>query len=186
MLQELKRDRLRYADGGGWYANAGFWIGAIYRFGEWAYALPNPLLRMPAWALYRLARAAVRLVFNVDFWAGPRGARIGPGLCLTHPSNVMIAQGVEIGEDCLIFHEVTIGRGPTPGFPKIGNGVDIYVGARILGGVTIGEKSMIGPNCVVMTDVPPRSVIMPAANLRIPRKLSPIASGADREAERSE
>lgn len=179
MLRELKRDSVRYADLGGWYSHPGFWIGAIYRFGVWAHSRPSALLRLPVWVLYRVARAAVRVLFNVDFWAGRSGVRIGAGLCLIHPSDIMIGQGVEIGEDCLIFHQVTIGTGPTPGVPKIGNGVDVYVGARVLGGITIGDLSMIGANCVVMRDVPPHTVVLPAANLSIPRSLSPVAGSAN-------
>jgi serine acetyltransferase len=178
MIKELQQDSVRYADLGGWHGNSGFWIGVVYRFGAWAHGLPI-LARIPLWSVYRLARGLIRLAFNVDFWAGPRGVSIGGGLCLIHPTQVIIAQGTHIGENCLIFHEVTIGTGPTPGTPRIGNDVDIYVGARILGGVTIGDGAMIGPNCVVMADVPARTVIMPAVNLKIPRGLSPVASQAD-------
>jgi serine O-acetyltransferase len=180
-LKELRRDAQRYAESGGWFAHSGFWIGAIYRFGAWAHSLPSVFLRKPARALYRLARFSIRIIFNVDFLAGSAGMRIGAGLCLIHPSNIIIASEAEIGEDCLIFHEVTIGEGPVPGWPKIGNGVDIYVGARILGGITIGDHSMIGPNCVVVQDVPPNSVLLPPPNLRIPRSLSPVAGLADRK-----
>jgi serine O-acetyltransferase len=181
MLKDLKRDALRYAEFGGWSANPGFWIGAIYRYGVWAHSMPSVFLRMPARALYRLARFSIRILFNVDFSVGSADMQIGAGLCLIHPSNIIIASDAEIGEDCLIFHEVTIGAGPLPGSPKIGNGVDIYVGARILGGVSVGDHSMIGPNCVVVQDVPPNSVLLPAPNLRIPRSLSPVAGLADRK-----
>jgi serine O-acetyltransferase len=179
MFDDLKKDGPRYAGLGGWYANPGFWIGAIYRFGAWAHSLP-PLARIGPWILYRVARGCVRILFNVDIWAGRRGAQIGAGLCLLHPSNVIIRSGTVIGKNCLIFHEVTLGHGPVPGSPTIGNDVDIYVGARILGGVTVGDRSMIGPNCVITADVPPQSVILPAPNLRIPRGLSPVAARADK------
>jgi serine O-acetyltransferase len=131
------------------------------------------------WALYRLVKLPLR-VFDVELWAGRRGARIGAGLCLIHPSGVMIGNGVEIGEDCLIFHDVTLGTGPTRGRPKIGNNVDIYVGARLLGGIVVGDGSMIGANCVVMRDVPPGSVVLAAPIRVIPRSLSPFARAADR------
>jgi serine O-acetyltransferase len=133
------------------------------------------LLRIPFWLLYRVARFPLRHFFNVDIWAGARGARIGAGMYLIHPRNVIIGAGVEIGEDCLIFHEVTIGMGPVPGVPKIGKNVDIYVGARILGGISIGDQSMIGANCVVTQNVPPRMVVVPAPIRAIPRSLSPVA-----------
>jgi serine O-acetyltransferase len=175
MFDNLRRDAVRYKDLGGWFTHPGFWIGAVYRLGNWAKSLRNPLFRVPLWMLYRLARIAQRAMFSVDIWAGPRGARIGPGLCLIHPMGVLIGP-VEIGEDCLIFNDVTLGTGTTPGFPKIGNGVDIYVGARILGGVTIGDRSMIGANCVVMRDIPEGSIVLPPKNEIIPRSLSAIAN----------
>ena len=181
MFETLRRDAAKYDALGGWLSNPGFWIVAIYRLGVWADARPNALLRMPFWLLYRLARFPLRHFFNVDFWAGRRGTRIGAGLCLIHPSDILIGSGVEIGENCLIFHEVTIGRGPTPGLPKIGNNVDIYVGARILGGISIGDNSMVGANCVVTQDVPPRSIVVPPLVRVIPRSLSPRASAADRQ-----
>lgn len=176
VFETMRRDRARHEGG---LADPGLWIVAVYRFGMWAAALGNPLLRRPMWWLYRLARLPL-LPFKVHLWAGHRGARIAPGLVLIHPNNVMIGAGVEIGEDCLIFHDVTIGTGPVPGVPKIGRDVDIYVGARVLGGITIGDGAMIGANCVVMRDVPAGSVVLAAPCKVIPRSLSPYASAADR------
>lgn len=176
MFENLKRDSARY--GPNWYKRGGFWIGAIYRFGNWADGLPYRFIRFPMWILYRLLRLPTRL-FHIDIWAGRKGARIGPGLCLIHPWNVVIGSGVEVGENCLIFHDVTVGTGPTPGQPKIGNNVDLYVGARILGGVEIGDDSMVGAGCVVVKDVPPASVTVPPPPRVLPRSLSPVASGAD-------
>src|SRR5213075_1740757 len=106
MLETLRRDATAYKMHGGWYGHPGFWIVAVYRFGMWAYSFRSPLLRIPLWVLYRIARFPLRL-FNVDIWAGADGARIGPGLCLIHPANIIIARAVEIGQNCLIFHEVT-------------------------------------------------------------------------------
>jgi serine O-acetyltransferase len=130
------------------------------------------------WILYRLARIPCR-IFNVVLWAGSGGARIGPGVCLIHPANIYIGQGVEIGENCLIFHEVTLGTGYVQGTPKIGKNVDIYVGARILGGITVGDNSMVGANCVVTRDAPADSIILTPPSRAIPRELSPVARKAN-------
>lgn len=176
MFDNIRRDRERHE--GGW-ADPGLWIIAVYRLGMWATAQRHPLLRWPAWLLYRLARLPL-LPFKVHLWAGPRGARVGKGLVLIHPNNVMIGSGVEIGQDCLIFHDVTIGTGPVPGVPRIGHHVDIYVGARVLGGITIGDDAMIGANCVVTRDVPAGSVVLVAPCKVLPRALSTYASSADR------
>lgn len=132
------------------------------------------------WALYRLLRLPF-FFFHVQLWAGARGVRIGPGLRLIHPTNIMIDSRVEIGEDCVIFHDVTLGTGQIPGAPRIGNNVDIYPGARVLGGVVIGDRSMVGANCVVTRDVPPESIILAAPGRMMPRSLSPVARGADQK-----
>jgi serine O-acetyltransferase len=129
--------------------------------------------------LYRIAKLPWVVILNVNIPAGPRGARIGPGLCLIHPRNILIPWGSVIGENFLVFHEVTLGTGATPGIPTIGNDVDVYVGARVLGGVTIGDGSMIGANCVVTRDVPPRSVVLQGPSRVLPRALSKVARRAD-------
>lgn len=183
MFENLRRDISRNSHDGRWYANPGFWAVAIYRFGMWAYSLPV-ILRVPMWALYRLLKLPF-FFYHVHLWAGRGGARIGPGLRLIHPTNVMIGWGVEIGEDCVIFHEVTLGTGQTPGMPKIGNNVDIYPGARVLGGITVGDRSMVGANCVVTRDVPPDSIFLAAPGRVMPRSLSPVARGADQKTDAS-
>jgi serine O-acetyltransferase len=180
MFENLRRDITRYEEIGQWYSNPGFWIVAIFRFGNWADALPNIFLRIPMWLLYRVLRFPFRR-YNVHLWAGRSGPRIGAGLLLIHPTNIMIGQGVEIGEDCLIFHGVTLGTGQIPGKPKIGNNVDIYPGACLLGGITIGNRSMIGANCVVTRHVPSESIIVTAPCRIIPRSLSPVAREKDQK-----
>lgn len=180
MFEKLRRDITKYGDHGHWYTNPGFWIVAIYRFGVWADSLPSNFFRLPMRVLYHILKLPLRS-YNVHLWAGRRGgSRIGAGLKLIHPINVLIGNGVEIGEDCLIFNEVTLGTGQKPGVPKIGNNVDIYPGARVLGGVVIGDHSMIGANCVVTRDVPAESIILAAPSRVIPRSLSLVARMADK------
>jgi serine O-acetyltransferase len=171
MFNSLQRDRAVYK--GVWYRRSGFWIVAVYRFGNWADSLPSILLRTPAWTLYLCLKLITgAFTSNIFLWAGRRGAQIGSGLCLVHPANVMIGRGVVIGENCQIYHEVTLGTGQVPGTPKIGNRVTIYPGARLLGGIAIGDKTMIGANCVVTKDVPPNSVVLSTPSRVIPRSLS--------------
>ena len=143
MFENLRRDFQKYTLYGRWYINSGFWIVAIYRFGVWADSLPSKVLKIPLGILYRLLKLLFRSN-HVLLWAGHRGARIGAGLRLIHPTNILIGHGVEIGENCLIHNDVTLGTGQLPGMPKIGNNVTIYPGARILGGVVIGDNAMVG------------------------------------------
>lgn len=174
LVHNLRADRGAYAEfNEAWYTFPGFWITAVYRFGMWATRLPPPL-RWAAWLLYRLLRLPCHW-FNIDLWASGRKPEIGPGLCLLHPQNVYFGWDTRIGAHCRIHHEVTFGIGPLPGNPRLGNHVMVYPGARILGGVEIGDGAVIGANCVVTRHVPPGCVVMPAPVRVLNRQLSPMA-----------
>lgn len=90
-------------------------------------------------------------------------AKIGKDLRLRHVNGVVIGKGVEIGDHVVIYHQVTIG-GKNVGdakkgkYPKIGNHVTIFPGAKIVGDITIGDHAVIGANSVVLTDVEKNSV----------------------------
>ncbi|WP_128255498.1 serine O-acetyltransferase [Falsirhodobacter deserti] len=99
--------------------------------------------------------------------------KIGGGLLLTHPNGIVIHPEAVIGPNCLIFNQVTIGRGKAGPdgrtVPVIGGHVDIAAGARIVGGITIGNHAVIGLNAVVLSDVPDGGVAVgvPARVIRI-------------------
>jgi serine O-acetyltransferase len=80
---------------------------------------------------------------------------------------VFISQGAEIGENCTIFHQVTIGSNTLDdskgkGSPIICNNVYIGAGAKIIGSVKVGNNCRIGANCVVTKDVPDNSTVVSA------------------------
>ena len=96
------------------------------------------------------------------FWSAVTGAeiplnsaRIEGGLLMPHPNGVVVHPEAVIGPNCLLFQQVTIGTGPRPGVPRLGGNIDVGPGAKILGGVTIGDGAVIGANAVVLTDIPP-------------------------------
>ena len=84
----------------------------------------------------------------------PLNCRLGGGLQMPHPNGIVIHPDAEIGPNCVLFQQVTIGTREGSGAPKIGGHVDIGAGAKILGDVTIGKNARIGANCVVLNDVP--------------------------------
>ncbi len=86
----------------------------------------------------------------------PLGSRIGGGLLIPHPNGIVLHPEAEIGPNCLIFQQVTIGMGKG-GVPRIGGHVDIGAGAKVIGRVTVGDHALIGANAVVLTDVPPHA-----------------------------
>ena len=106
------------------------------------------------------SRFAMRIaVLRHRFWSIVAGAdipintRIGGGLLLPHPNGVVIHSDSEIGPNCLIFQQVTIGATDN-GVPRIGGHVDVGAGAKILGPIDIGDHVRIGANAVVLQDVP--------------------------------
>lgn len=90
------------------------------------------------------------------------GAKIGKRLVIDHGMGVVIGETTEIGDDCLIFHGVTLGGksfSDVKRHPTIGNKVIIGAGAKILGNITIGDNSIVGANSVVTKDVPSGVVV---------------------------
>ncbi|WP_165067537.1 serine O-acetyltransferase [Paludisphaera rhizosphaerae] len=79
---------------------------------------------------------------------------IGPGLVLQHGIGAVIVAD-KIGSGCWINQQVTLGVGPKPGFPTLGDEVGVGAGAKVLGGVVVGDRARIGANAVVVKDVPP-------------------------------
>jgi serine O-acetyltransferase len=88
----------------------------------------------------------------------PLNSRIEGGLLLPHPNGVVVHPDARIGPNCVLFQQVTIGTGPRPGVPSLGGHVDVGPGAKILGGVRIGDHAVIGANAVVLDDVPPNAI----------------------------
>lgn len=112
--------------------------------------------RAPWWVITRWVA-----IVRHRFWGAVSGAdiplncRIGGGLLLPHPNGVVIHADVEIGHNCLIFQQVTLGA-TTAGIPRIGVHVDIGAGAKVLGPIIIGHGARIGANAVVLISVPNR------------------------------
>jgi serine O-acetyltransferase len=83
---------------------------------------------------------------------------IDGGLYLPH-GNVVVDGMVRIGRNCVIGPWVTVGtRGSVAG-PRIGDDVFIGTGAKILGGITVGDRARIGANAVVLDDVPAATTV---------------------------
>ena len=91
------------------------------------------------------------------------GATIGKRLVIDHGMGIVIGETAEVGDDCLIYHGVTLGgTGKDQGkrHPTIGNNVLISTGAKVLGPFTVGDNSRIGANAVVLQEVPPDSTVV--------------------------
>jgi len=108
-------------------------------------------------ALYLQNRSSE--VFGVDIHPA---ARIGSGILVDHATSLVIGETAVVGDNVSMLHEVTLGgTGKDTGdrHPKVGNGVLIGAGAKILGNVRIGDCAKIGAGSVVLEDVPARCTV---------------------------
>ena len=85
------------------------------------------------------------------------GATIGRRVFIDHGMGIVIGETAEIGDDCTLYHGVTLGgtswkKGKR--HPTLGRGVVIGAGAKVLGPIEIGDGAKIGSNAVVVRDVP--------------------------------
>ena len=110
-------------------------------------------------------------------------ARIGRRFVLDHGFGTVIGETCEIGDDCYLLSGVTLGAcgiADNPGgkrHPRLGNGVEVGAGARILGAVHIGDNVFISPACVITRDVPANSRISIANQLQMQRTSQTCSRG---------
>ena len=109
-------------------------------------------------ALYLQGR--ISRVFDVDIHPA---AIIGKGILIDHATGVVIGETAVVGDDVSLLHGVTLGgTGKETGdrHPKVGNGVLIAAGAKVLGNIKIGEGAKIGAGSVVLSDVRPHCTVV--------------------------
>ena len=130
----------------------GLWAVGVHRFGNWRMDVKTPLLRKPLSALYRGLYHAVTMASGIDV---PYSTKLGRRVRFWHHGGTVISARA-VGDDVCFRHNTTVGvssRGaPVDAKPIIGNGVDVGVGAAILGDVVIGDGARIGANAVVVKD----------------------------------
>jgi serine O-acetyltransferase len=104
-------------------------------------------------------------------------AKIGRRVVIDHGMGVVIGETAELGDDCYLYHQVTLGAARSQGgkrHPTIGRGVIIGAGAKVLGAITVGDNARIGSNAVVVDPVPADTTVVgiPArpVDRRLPRK----------------
>ena len=109
-----------------------------------------------------------RFLLNITrIWTGVEihpGAKIGPGFFIDHGNSVVIGETTEIGSNCVLYQNVTLGgtgKHKVKRHPTIGNNVLIGVGSTLLGPMRIGNNSKIGANTfIIMHDVPANCTVV--------------------------
>ncbi len=119
-----------------------------------------------AWYL----QSRISEVFAVDIHPA---ARIGKGIMFDHATSVVIGETAVVEDDFSMLHEVTLGGSGKEGgdrHPKIGRGVLIGAGAKVLGNIRVGTGAKIGAGSVVLRDVPDHTTVagVPAKVVNVP------------------
>ncbi len=125
----------------------GFHALQLHRFSHWLWGAG---LRLPA----RFCSHMGRWLTGIEIHPG---ATIGRRVFIDHGMGVVIGETAVIGEDCTLYHGVTLGgtswnKGKR--HPTLGKGVVIGAGAKVLGPILVGDGAKIGSNAVVVRDVP--------------------------------
>lgn len=87
-------------------------------------------------------------------------AIIGKNFKLPHTVGTVIGGGVKIGDNVMVYQNVTLGQKGDYNYPVIEDNVIIYPGSIVLGNIKVGEGSIIGANSVVLKDVPSHATVV--------------------------
>ncbi|WP_240744871.1 serine O-acetyltransferase [Desulforhopalus sp. IMCC35007] len=131
----------------------GFQAIIVYRFFHWLL-----IQRLPGQPFRFFVERFIEVTTGISI---PAACKIGKGFRIHHFGGIILHPTVEIGENCTVYHHVTIGdRGGYGNAAKIGDNVMIGVGAKIIGDVVIGNNCKIGANTVVDEDVSDNSIVI--------------------------
>jgi len=126
----------------------------------WAHRISHRLWR---WRLKLVARVLAQFVRWLTGIEIHPGASIGNRFFIDHGMGVVIGETAEIGDDCTLYHGVTLGGTSwekAKRHPTLGKNVVVGAGAKILGPITIGDNARVGSNSVVVKDVPADATVV--------------------------
>ena len=141
------------------------------------YKLSHFLWKLNLYLLARMVSQFARFITGVEIHPG---ATIGKNLFLDHANSIVIGESSIIGDNCTIYHGVTLG-GLSPSensqdqvgskrHPTIEDNVIIGCQATILGPITVGHCSRIGASVVVLKDIPPYTTVVSANTTKLINK----------------
>lgn len=159
-----------------WIANGreafslGFRAVVVHRVGEVAQCSRNKLWRLLLWRVYWFWQRHCRNR-GIEI---PPGVKLGRRVGIFHQGGIVFHPAAVIGDECKIRHGVTLGASSTKRSkkaPRLEVGVDIGVGAALLGDIVIGARCRIGANVVLTESVPADSVVVvDAPKILLPRQ----------------
>jgi serine O-acetyltransferase len=141
----------------------GFWTVFFYRLSHFFHSIHIDIIGC-------VVQIVASLLTGADI---SRKLIAGPNLTIFHPSGVYVGpytkfgQGVMLGAGCFVG---ALNQSTNPdNYPVLDDYVNISTGAKILGGLAIGERAVVGPNAVVMKNIPANHTVLPVLNSVIKR-----------------
>lgn len=131
----------------------GFHVLVFHRIGHFLY-------KKKLYFLARIVSQIARFITGIEIHPG---AQIGRRLFIDHGMGIVIGETTTIGDDCTIYHGVTLGgtgKDKNKRHPDICNNVMIGCGAKVLGPIKIGDNVKIGANAVVLNNVEKNSTVV--------------------------
>lgn len=132
----------------------------------WCYRLAHQLWKAKLYTLARLVSNWAKLWSGIEIHPA---AKIGRRFVIDHGNGVVIGATAVIGNDVLVYHQVTLGGNQNTKekrHPTIGDNVVLGAGAKIIGNITVGNGSSVGANAVVTKTVPSNSTVVGTNQIR--------------------
>ena len=129
--------------------------------------IANFLYRYKLYFLARLISQIGRFFTGIEIHPG---AKIGKRLFIDHGMGIVIGETAEVGDDCTIYHQVTLGGTGKDVFkrhPTVGNNVIIGAGSKLLGPIVIGDNVKVGAGAVVLKNIESNSTVVGVPGDRI-------------------
>ncbi len=114
--------------------------------------------RIKLFLLARFISELSRFITGIEIHPG---AQLGKNLVIDHGMGLVIGETAVLGDDCILFHGVTLGGmkfDPVKRHPTLGDRVLVGTGAKVLGPIHVGDDAKIGANSVVTKNVPEKAI----------------------------
>ena len=134
------------------------------------YRISHLFYRIKLFFLARLISQLGRAFTGIEIHPG---ATIGKRLFIDHGMGIVIGETAEIGDDCTIYHQVTLGgtgKDKNKRHPSIGNNVIVGAGAKVLGPILIGNNVKIGAGAIVLKNVEDNVTVVGVPGDRVIKK----------------
>lgn len=155
MFEQVRADLKAYGEFYDFKPSPAAFLKAVFTIDSFTVLM---LLRLRAFVYFhkiplmsRILRIWLLAIYGVDIDAT---ARLGAGVIFLHTVGIVIGGDSTLGDRCILMGSNTLGTNDNSGYPRLGKGVLIGAGARLIGPIAVGDGVKVGANAVITKDVP--------------------------------